>query len=95
MTAEPEPRGSIVAGHIRAQHDHFLVGFRGGIVFRHDSLARQLGVLGTQLLFFLGALGLIVMVSQKLPTLAAPVAILAALLLATALISIRAPWREA
>jgi hypothetical protein len=65
------------------------------IPFRHDSLARQLGVLGTQLLFFLGALGLIVMVSQKLPTLAAPVAILAALLLATALISIRAPWREA
>ena len=63
--------------------------------FRHDAFARQLGVLGVQLLFFLGSLGIATVLAQRSRLVATPALVLPAVLALTALICSRAPWREA
>jgi len=63
--------------------------------FRHDALARQLGVLALQLVFFLGALGIAELIAQRFLLAAAPVAVLVGVLALTGVICSTAPWREA
>jgi hypothetical protein len=63
--------------------------------FRHDALARQLGLLALQLVFFLGALGIAELIAQRFALEAAPLAVLVGVLALTAAICTRAPWREA
>lgn len=63
--------------------------------FRHDTLARQLGLLALQLVFFLGALGIAQLIAQRFALEAAPLVVLVGVLALTAAICTRAPWREA
>ena len=63
--------------------------------FRHDALARQLGVLALQLVFFLGALGIAELIAQRFLLEAAPVVVLVGVLALTGVICSTAPWREA
>jgi hypothetical protein len=63
--------------------------------FRHDALARQLGLLALQLVFFLGALGIAELIAQRFALEAAPLVVLVGVLALTAAICTRAPWREA
>ena len=63
--------------------------------FRHDAFARQLGVLGLQLVFFLSAFGIAALIGQRVRLVAAPALVLVGVLALTALVCARAPWREA
>src|SRR5438876_689314 len=63
--------------------------------FRHDALARQLGVLALQLVFFLGPLGIAALIAQRFLLEAAPVVVLVGVLALTGVICSTAPWREA
>jgi hypothetical protein len=63
--------------------------------FRHDALARQLGVLGLQLAFFLTPLAALGLLAQHVVNPLVAIPVLIAVLVSTFAISTRAAWREA